>query len=199
MKDLIAQLSLEDPDLPVNFSGLDFYRLKDRGGCLQIEFNQTLDRDDNSLIYIINHSLSYITAIDPSGNSRRFDIREEPLHSSADCDLDGTVYTVYDPKKPAIGFTFELVNFQDEYFVKYVDNNGIPDLTGKGILKGILKALSALYKKGIYSSTNHPGLKLYPAEGLVPEMLEVWKKWEMEMDNIEFLSQRQRFVFRYYG
>lgn len=42
VKDLIDQLALSDPDLPVFFGGLDFYRVKDRGGCVRIEFNQSV-------------------------------------------------------------------------------------------------------------------------------------------------------------
>jgi hypothetical protein len=38
--EFINMLKNEKQDLPLYFGGLDFYRLKDRGGCVQVEFNQ---------------------------------------------------------------------------------------------------------------------------------------------------------------
>lgn len=55
VKKLIEMLQVEDPELEVGFSGLDFYRLKDRGGSLEFEFNQTIYKDDNGKVVIINH------------------------------------------------------------------------------------------------------------------------------------------------
>ncbi len=54
--ELIEQLLLEDKELTVYFGGLDFYRLKDRGGVLQIEFNQTVYKDENGKVIIENHT-----------------------------------------------------------------------------------------------------------------------------------------------
>ncbi len=55
VKELIEQLKKEDPDLEVYFGGLDFYRLKNREGCLQIEFNQTVYKDDDGSVVVKNH------------------------------------------------------------------------------------------------------------------------------------------------
>jgi hypothetical protein len=58
VKELIEQLKVEDQDLEICFGGLDFYRLKDRGGCLQIEFNQTVYLNDEGYVVVENHSKS---------------------------------------------------------------------------------------------------------------------------------------------
>jgi hypothetical protein len=55
--DLIKQLSPCDADLPVYFGGLDFYRVKDRGGLIQIEFNQTVYKDDTGRVIVQNHDI----------------------------------------------------------------------------------------------------------------------------------------------
>lgn len=55
VKELIEQLKKEDQNLEVSFGGLEFYRLKDRGGCLQIEFNQTVYVNDSGKVVIENH------------------------------------------------------------------------------------------------------------------------------------------------
>jgi len=55
VKELIEKLQKEDETLEISFGGLDFYRLKDRGGSLQIEFNQTVYRDDSGNVVVENH------------------------------------------------------------------------------------------------------------------------------------------------
>ncbi|PJJ10631.1 hypothetical protein CLU83_4082 [Flavobacterium sp. 1] len=55
VKELIEQLKVEDQDLEVSFGGLDFYRLKDRGGVLQVEFSQTVYLDDEGFVVVENH------------------------------------------------------------------------------------------------------------------------------------------------
>jgi hypothetical protein len=55
VKELIEDLSKQDPNLEVYFGGLDFYRLKDRGGVLQVEFNQSVYKDENGKIVVEDH------------------------------------------------------------------------------------------------------------------------------------------------
>ena len=57
VKELIEMLQVEDPNLIVDFNGLQFYRLKDRGGSLQFEFNQTVYLDDEGYVVVEDHSL----------------------------------------------------------------------------------------------------------------------------------------------
>ena len=85
---------MEDQESPVYFGGLDFYRVKDRGGCVQIEFNQTVNKDENSLVQISNHEITYITAYDRDGKPERFYVRDAERDPTTDCNLVGTEYTV---------------------------------------------------------------------------------------------------------
>lgn len=57
VKELIKQLSLSDPELSVYFGGLDFYRVKDRGGVVQIEFNQSVYKEDDGRVVVLNHDI----------------------------------------------------------------------------------------------------------------------------------------------
>ena len=55
VKEFIELLKKEDQDCELNFSGLDFYRLKDRGGSIQVEFNQTVYKDEQGKVIVENH------------------------------------------------------------------------------------------------------------------------------------------------
>jgi|BarGraIncu00222A_1022003.scaffolds.fasta_scaffold27569_2 tRNA A37 threonylcarbamoyladenosine biosynthesis protein TsaE len=55
VKELRDQLKMYDDNLELFFGGLDFYRLKDRGGCVQVEFDQTVYLNDQGLVVVENH------------------------------------------------------------------------------------------------------------------------------------------------
>jgi hypothetical protein len=55
VKELIEELKNQNQDLEIYFGGLEFYRLKDRGDCLQFEFNQTVSKDEKGLVIIVNN------------------------------------------------------------------------------------------------------------------------------------------------
>ena len=53
--DLRRQLSVYPEHYEVDFSGLDFYRLKQRGDeLIQVEFNQPVYRDANGRVIVEN-------------------------------------------------------------------------------------------------------------------------------------------------
>lgn len=54
VREMIEQLKCEDPDKELFFGGLEFYRLKDRGDCVQVEFGQTVFLEDGKVI-VQNH------------------------------------------------------------------------------------------------------------------------------------------------
>lgn len=54
VKQLIDDLKNYDQDLEVDFGGLDFLRLKDRGGFVHVEFNQSVYKDGDKVI-VENH------------------------------------------------------------------------------------------------------------------------------------------------
>lgn len=55
VKELIERLKVEDQDLEVYFGGLEFYRLKDCGGVLQVEFNQSVYPDEQGFVIVEDH------------------------------------------------------------------------------------------------------------------------------------------------
>jgi len=55
IKEFIKLLQKENQDSELNFSGLDFYRLKDRGDSIQVEFNQTVYKDEQGKVVVQNH------------------------------------------------------------------------------------------------------------------------------------------------
>ncbi|MCD8436014.1 hypothetical protein [Tenacibaculum finnmarkense] len=55
VKELIIELKKENQELEVDFGGLEFYRLKDRGGCLQIEFKQSVYLAQSGDVVVENH------------------------------------------------------------------------------------------------------------------------------------------------
>ena len=56
VKDLIRMLQVEDPDKELYFGGLQFFRLKNRGDEVQVEFNQTVYVKDRKVV-VENHEL----------------------------------------------------------------------------------------------------------------------------------------------
>lgn len=55
--EFIDMLKKENQDLPLYFGGLDFYRLKDRGAHVQVEFNQTVSESKEGIVKIENNIL----------------------------------------------------------------------------------------------------------------------------------------------
>lgn len=55
VKKFREMLENHDDDLELDFNGLEFYRLKDRGGSVQVEFIQTVYKDDKGKVVIKNH------------------------------------------------------------------------------------------------------------------------------------------------
>ena len=55
VKDLREQLLNYDGDLPLDFGGLEFYRLKNKGGFVHVEFNQTVYKNDEGKVIVENH------------------------------------------------------------------------------------------------------------------------------------------------
>jgi hypothetical protein len=55
--EFIEQLKAEQQDLPLYFGGLDFYRFKNRGSLMQVEFNQTVSEDSKGVVTVENHLL----------------------------------------------------------------------------------------------------------------------------------------------
>jgi hypothetical protein len=55
VKELIERLQKEDENLPVYFGGLDFYRSRQVGEHIHIEFNQSVYLNHEGLVVVENH------------------------------------------------------------------------------------------------------------------------------------------------
>ena len=55
VREFIELLEKEDKEKELVFSGLDFYRLKDRDAFVQVEFSQTIIKKADGNISIENH------------------------------------------------------------------------------------------------------------------------------------------------
>ena len=55
VKDFIEQLKAYPDDSSLHFGGLDFLRLKDRGGLVQVEFNETVYKNGQGDVVVENH------------------------------------------------------------------------------------------------------------------------------------------------
>jgi len=55
VKEFIDELKKYPPDREMYFGGLDFYRFKDRDAVLQVEFSQTVYKNENGDVVVENH------------------------------------------------------------------------------------------------------------------------------------------------
>lgn len=53
--DMIRMLQAYNPDLPLDFGGLTFYRIKDRGAHVHVEFSQSVYQDEQGNVVVENH------------------------------------------------------------------------------------------------------------------------------------------------
>ncbi len=55
VKELKEMFNAYEDHKELYFGGLYFYRLKDRGDHVQVEFSQTMSEDDNGKVSVTNH------------------------------------------------------------------------------------------------------------------------------------------------
>lgn len=55
VKELREQLKAYPDDSELYFGGLDFYRLKDREAHVQVEFNQSVYKNEQGKVVVENH------------------------------------------------------------------------------------------------------------------------------------------------
>src|ERR1022692_3230851 len=94
-----------------------------------------------------------IFAIDREGNQLEFTVIQEAIHEK---DYPGVKYKVSRPGQGIRNY-FEVQTLDlsaDRVMIYMLINHDHPELTGKGIVKAMIKALSAEFKKDIVSSTN---------------------------------------------
>lgn len=94
-------------------------------------------------------------------------------------------------------FFFQLVKLsEDRRLVFMINNNDHPELSGNGIVKAMIQAISEEYHCDVVSSSNLEQIKIDAAEGRIPEVTRFWKKWRTVLDNVNYLKEEDRFIFK---
>ncbi len=142
-----------------------------------------------------------IYAIDRNNNTNEFIVTQEPLLETG---LNGKEYTgirymISVPgSRPFRHFEFSIIDISDTRIMIFmILDNGIPEVSGKGITKAMIKALSVETKKDIVSSTNYSTHKLFYGEGRVKSADDAWKKWCDEIPNVSRIPEEGRYIFKY--
>jgi len=139
--------------------------------------------------------ITHINTIDRDGNPHEFIVNEESfIHK----EIKGTIYRISVETEPSwMFFEFKVLDItEDRTLIYMINNNHTPVVSGKGIVKSMIKALSSTYRKNIVSSTNTEELKLDNTEGRIDIVSDFWNKWMREMDNVDYIKEEDRFIFR---
>lgn len=140
--------------------------------------------------------ITKILATDRENNTFEYNVAQQPF---SEYGYKGVRYMV--SKSGLAGwkyFEIDTLNVSEDRLMIYMLlNHNHSELTGKGIVKGMLKALSIEFKIDIVSSTNNPALKIGDSEGRIDEMTKAWQKWITEFPSIEYLKDEDRFILHY--
>lgn len=141
-------------------------------------------------------NIDKIETVDKKGNKFSFEITEEPLSIGK---YNGIYYKIYEPNyKGWKYFVFQILFVDNSKILIYmIDNQNIPELSGKGIVKPMIEKLSTVHKKTIVSSTNIESLKVDCSEGRVPNVTQYWIKWSKENSKIRYVKEEDRFYYDY--
>ena len=137
-----------------------------------------------------------LETIDRKGNKFSFEISEEPLNVGK---FEGIYYKIHEPNyKGWKHFVFQILFIEkSKILIFMIDNENIPELSGKGLVKSMIEKLIAIYKVTIVSSTNIESLKIDKAEGRVPNVTQYWEKWSTDNCKIRYVKEEDRFYYDY--
>jgi hypothetical protein len=137
--------------------------------------------------------ITQIRTIDKEQRSHEFIVSEEAYSHS---DIEGILYKISKPELPTWKhFEFVILFVTNRILIYRINNNDHPELSGKGIVKSMIKAISDEFNKDIVSSTNK-AYKLDDTEGRIPSVTKYWKRWLSELENVEYLEAEDRYVFK---
>lgn len=141
-----------------------------------------------------------ITSIrtDRQENSESFDVM---INESENETVNGHECIKFEIRQPGIKtwkhFVFQLLTVDEKRrMVFMIDNQNLPEFTSKGIVKAMIKACSDEYNCDIVSSSNLSHEKLDEREGRIGIVTSFWKKWASELDNVEYLKNEDRFIYK---
>jgi anti-sigma factor RsiW len=139
--------------------------------------------------------ITNIQALGRDGIEREFLVSEGPIHENGYAGVRYTIRTA--DMSPFIGFTVDFLFLPNNRILQFMLlSNYIPEVSGKGIVKAMMKAVSQEFQRDIVSSTNI-GTKVSESEGRIPDMDIAWKKWFKELPNVGYLPDEDRFIYRY--
>lgn len=112
----------------------------------------------------------------------------------------GIYYKIMIPEWPNYDwkhFQMKIVFVYDNRILLYwLDNQNIPEVSNKGIIKKMMNAISSEFKKNIISSTND-GVEIIKDEGRIPDVTKYWNKWVKENENVTYDKNDDRFIYGY--
>ena len=139
--------------------------------------------------------ITRLSATDRNNKVEEFEVTQE---SFTEGNYPGIRYKIGKPNISQFRYfefcTLELPN--DSILIYMLINHNHQDLMEKGIVKAMIKSLSMDLRKNIVSSTNKQHLKISESEGRIHDMTKAWIKWKSEMNNIEYLKEEDRFIYR---
>jgi hypothetical protein len=135
-----------------------------------------------------------LETVDRKGNKFSFEISEEPFSIG---EFKGIYYKIHEPNyKGWKHFVFQILFIENSNILIFmIDNQNIPELSGKGIVKSMIEKLRLIHKKSIVSSTNIESLKVDKAEGRVSNVNAYWGRWAKENIKIRYVRDEDRFYY----
>jgi hypothetical protein len=142
----------------------------------------------------MNESISRIRTLDRDDRPHTFQVEETPFQVK---DFKGIEFRIFPENSHRYNaFTFKILFVNDNRILIYLThNNYFPDVSEKGILKSMIKAIRTNYKKSVVSSTRKENLKVDIGEGRVPEATRYWEKWRVENPKISYIPEEDRFIY----
>jgi hypothetical protein len=140
-------------------------------------------------------TITHIQTTDSDGNNHYFIVNETSFKHK---DFEGISYSITGEGLSFHKiFEFTILNVSPERILIYrLNNNFHTELTGKGIVKAMIKKISETTGKIIVSSTNIEHLKIDETEGRIKDVSNYWNKWKKEMSNVDYIDNEDRYVYK---
>lgn len=140
--------------------------------------------------------INEITTIDREGQSNNFNVQEISFELQGSKGIEfqirlkgGKVWQY---------FVFKIIFLDSKILIYQILNNDHPEVTGKGIVRAMIKAISEEYKRDIISSTRIEELKIDISEGRIDVVSEYWQKWRKDNPTkILYNQEEDRFTYKY--
>lgn len=143
--------------------------------------------------------ITNLTTIDRSGNSWEFDVTVQDIIEKdiEGNDVKGKEFWIFKNLKK-LPFIFQILFVSNNrIMILYIENQNEETVVNKGITKAMTKKILEFYKKDVISSSNNEDQKIISWEGRVGNVNQTWNKWCGENQEVSFISEENRFIWRY--